>query len=1623
MIYLFDKSKNLIGTIKQRHTINAIFEREVNGLYTLSVDLPVKFRDKEGSFDYYAKIDKASYIGHYDLEDKFQMHRLINVDVENDEIHIDAIHIFFDEAKAYGVVAEQKYLNREISYIAPNVFGQIGWTLKDYDPSPTGNVSLYDVSLLEARTLLLETYGFEMDVWLDFDGIKVTSKNYSLKKRIGKTTTKRYTYGTNVLSIKSEEDFGEIYTAVIGLGADQDAIDARIAAAKYEADREAVRKERDRLTAEYKKVRSSYDAARKAVIAKYEADVAAWRTERARLLELRKQKKKVTIPKKPAYPKAAPRPKAPTLPAYPKKPKEPVVKTVTEQTREDMKRRVNYSKVVWAKPSKPLNKAAGSRVLVDPVTTEAFGYRDAQGVATPKVKVVIFEDIEDPNELIQKSYEWLQENSRPKALFTAEVVDGDTRVELGDTVTVIYRDIDKVVPIRVAKTTDDLLVKKRKIEFGDLEHVKENDKMKEFVAELKSVKRNVKDALYKRKLEFDTMFADQEESLKTDFEIALEQAQIDVDAFAEEMNTTIDTAQEDFMESVEVSLVRAQEDAEERAVAMEQALRGEISAQKTALSTDIANSYTQAVTDAEAKAKALDATITQTVTANKQAADKTMGELNVALGSTNSKVGTIEQNVTAAQQNIATLNNTTSTQQEAINQAKQHIGGLTATVGQHTSSISNLDNQVKLTASKTEVTDAINGIEIGGVNLIRNSKKWVDAGTDNITIGGMPYRWINYSWGNNYNVTDVMKKGETYTISVMAANTTTSTAKSYIAIQRKPSDGTSAIAKYIYTDFAAEENKKIVSTFIDDFEKEGTTTIYLLTTNGSANLYYSYPQLENGTKATPYDISPLDRDALITQNSSAIIVANDEITKRVTKTEFNTKTGQIEQTANTAKTTADSNTQTIATVKGNVDALSQWKADKGTAIEQTINSVTNKAWMNDLNPITQRVTTAEASITTNANEIARRVTKTEFDSTTGRIEGVANTAKSTAASNTQAITTVSGRVGTLEKWRTDKGSQIDQTINAVSTKVWQSDIDAVELGTRNWFVNSTAQLNKVMVWTTGALNPESYSVVSDFIPTQANEKFLCNYSTSQLMYFDANNQFLDIGGAKSGGNVFTIHNDSRIKYIKISFRNNFLSAGTLADKKVMLVKGTKIGQWLPAPEDAENRMTEIQSTADAVKIQADAIGKDYVKQSAVIVQSDGVLIGSKKVSGAEMASAISVTPSNVDIITKAMRITGDMQVAGDVKSLSLQAVNADIANLRANILTADSVTATALKADTALMNKLFVNDLLTNKLVSQTVYSDSVKALSVSAVRADIAWLKSNVITAGSITTDALAADAVTSAKLKVDQAFVDKLMASTIYTNAIKTKSLEAVNGDIANLKSKIITTDVIKASNIASDLAVVDKIFASDALISRLTSKTAFVRDINSISVTANSVLINSVKGELGKPNSGLSITRPDGATWIENGVGRNEMVVTGCFPRFTSSSESAGSPTDGATVFPIAEWFVTTRTMLGSNNARIDALYFNHDYRYLVLPFAVRVSKVGVYVMVEEFGTPTGVTPFSATKLFTTSSHGGGGTQYDGFVIDLGTPTFKRRQFYLYMKPNREGSSSDLAYARFLPFKLNG
>src|SRR5699024_8760360 len=218
MIYLFDDTKTLIGTVRPKHTIALLYERERNGLYTVTSEFPVKYNERGTIYNYYKKANKADFLGHYDREGRFQLHKIAAVEVDGANVLVKGIHIFFDEAKAGAIIREKRYRGRSANIGASEMLLEIGWNLVDYDPSPPKDYSFYNVSPLEAWQMICDKLAMEFDYWLDFDGKKVTNKQVALKTAIGEKTSKRYTYGSNVLSIRAEQDYSEVYTAVIGRG-------------------------------------------------------------------------------------------------------------------------------------------------------------------------------------------------------------------------------------------------------------------------------------------------------------------------------------------------------------------------------------------------------------------------------------------------------------------------------------------------------------------------------------------------------------------------------------------------------------------------------------------------------------------------------------------------------------------------------------------------------------------------------------------------------------------------------------------------------------------------------------------------------------------------------------------------------------------------------------------------------------------------------------------------------------------------------------------------------------------------------------------------------------------------------------------------------------------------------------------------------------------------------------------------------------------------------------------------------------------------------------------------------------------------------------------------------------
>lgn len=125
-------------------------------------------------------------------------------------------------------------------------------------------------------------------------------------------------------------------------------------------------------------------------------------------------------------------------------------------------RRITYKDVVWEKDAgKPVDKPAGEEMLEIPAFTKIYGFEKG---TKPRVKIVEFQDEEDPERLIVLAYEWLKQNSRVQVEYKATVRNvGD--LDLGDTVGVFNPKLGIKYKTRVFKIVRDLTDNKL-TEFG-----------------------------------------------------------------------------------------------------------------------------------------------------------------------------------------------------------------------------------------------------------------------------------------------------------------------------------------------------------------------------------------------------------------------------------------------------------------------------------------------------------------------------------------------------------------------------------------------------------------------------------------------------------------------------------------------------------------------------------------------------------------------------------------------------------------------------------------------------------------------------------------------------------------------------------------------------------------------------------------------------------------------------------------------------------------------------------------------------------------------------------------------------------------------------------------------------
>lgn len=172
-------------------------------------------------------------------------------------------------------------------------------------------------------------------------------------------------------------------------------------------------------------------------------------------------------------------------------------------------------------------------------------------------------------------------------------------------------------------------------------------------------------------------------------------------------------------------------------------------------------------------------------------------------------------------------------------------------------------------------------------------------------------------------------------------------------------------------------------------------------------------------------------------------------------------------------------------------------------------------------------------------------------------------------------------------------------------------------------------------------------------------------------------------------------------------------------------------------------------------------------------------------------------------------------------------------------------------------------------------------------------------------------------------------------------------------------------------------------------------------------------------------INIVRDDGVEVTNNGRLKNDFIVASFSPNFMSQPRADGGNASWDIFYQRGQWWTFNKYENGYNRTdprTFNAYSFNHSARYLMIEMAINSPSdgTGLFIQVSEFSSPSGVTSFGDVSRGWAKGEANGG--YYTFQIDLGKPSFKRRNFYLKAWPNSQGTNASVAQFRILRMTQN-
>lgn len=143
-----------------------------------------------------------------------------------------------------------------------------------------------------------------------------------------------------------------------------------------------------------------------------------------------------------------------------------------------------------------------------------------------------------------------------------------------------------------------------------------------------------------------------------------------------------------------------------------------------------------------------------------------------------------------------------------------------------------------------------------------------------------------------------------------------------------------------------------------------------------------------------------------------------------------------------------------------------------------------------------------------------------------------------------------------------------------------------------------------------------------------------------------------------------------------------------------------------------NKVTQYESSLDGIRQSVQEVDR----KSEVTITSNGITFGSgKTVNGQALASMIAVNPDNVQVITKKMKVDGDMIVDGAITADKIAANTITGAEIAAGSITSTKLATGAISADKVSITTGFIQTLVSSDAFITNLFSDQVTAQKVKA--------------------------------------------------------------------------------------------------------------------------------------------------------------------------------------------------------------------------------------------------------------------------------------------------------------------